>query len=214
MYAYRLATQTLTLPFIGMDDQRGTRLEVVVQKPSFFRSSPRDLLDPEAFLASLMLDGTPLSETKLVSGEYRSLVSGEYALVSVDSLRPGQTLRLDSQKYNTLKSNEFRLPRDLELQGTSDVSSVTYTTVGIPGDRVYQVSMMGMTEYSPRDIRYFAGYDQESCQDLSDISWRDMEPLRTTEIAPPVRDAQIQTMMVKLEYRTEKPDICIIAGVR
>ena len=74
--AFRLSSQTLTLPFVGSEKQIGSRLELVFSPPSFsFGDFSHDLLDREALLTSLV-HGEDESASGVVSGEYTLEMNG------------------------------------------------------------------------------------------------------------------------------------------
>ncbi len=69
-YAFRLSSQTLTLPFIGSEKQTGERMEIVLSPPSLSLGVSSDaIVDREALMAALVHEEGETTQPVL-SGEY------------------------------------------------------------------------------------------------------------------------------------------------
>lgn len=66
-YAYILSTETLTFPFIGMEDQYGSELQIIAARPSFFADASEKLLDMDAIRDSLYFGTQSLIQTPSLS---------------------------------------------------------------------------------------------------------------------------------------------------
>ena len=66
-YAYILSTETLTFPFIGMEDQRGSELQIIAARPSFLADPWEPLLDMDAIRSSLYFGTQSLVDTPSLS---------------------------------------------------------------------------------------------------------------------------------------------------
>jgi hypothetical protein len=57
-YAYTIATDTLSFPFVGQEKQQGGTLRFAVSRPSFLmQTSTGDVLDRDALLGAIQRDG-------------------------------------------------------------------------------------------------------------------------------------------------------------
>lgn len=118
-YAYILTTDTLSLPFVGQERQSGNVLQFVVAKPRFLVAGyDRNVIDQDALIQSLSLDGAPFDPT--ISGEGFITVSGEYVSIASNKITGSSILKIDSGIYNSVRSTEYRLPRDMILTETKN----------------------------------------------------------------------------------------------
>lgn len=242
-YAYSLSSQTLTFPFRGTETQYGYALQIPVTPPRLHFSWDDILLDTGAVLRSLTRNGIPLDEAAL-SGEYRIMTSKAY--IQIEDVTPNPKdppLILSSTLYNEQKSTPYILPRDITLTPTDIPRDLSFISEWDPRDQKYNITLYGLWEYSPDEIRYYAHY--EDWLDCSIMSWwspspytpynyipkgtpvsgevamtytGDLSPWIWKEISPRVltpssRDGQRWVSQVALPYDLSAWRLCIIAGV-
>lgn len=169
-YAYSLSSQTLTFPFRGTETQQGYAMQVLVAPPRLHFAPASDvLLDTGAVMSSLTRDGIPLT-TEAISGEYR--IQSTSAYISIEDTTPNPKdppLILSSALYNEKKTTPYTLPRDITLTPTDVPYDLSISLDGDPRDQKYNISLYGLGDYSPDEIRYYAHYAKSS--DCSISSW-------------------------------------------
>lgn len=193
-YAYILSTETLTFPFVGMEDQRGSELQVIASRPSFLADPSEKLLDLEAVRQSLFFGTSVLVNTPSLSGEYTLSVSGEYVGVSMKTFKKGESVTLSANTYNAKKTTKYRLGRDITLKPLDAPRSLDITPVGEPRDHTYTISMFGFDGYTPDHVRFYSytNMDDIDCR-VNDIPWHDAKLLHRETTAPLLKNGQIFT---------------------
>lgn len=193
-YAYILSTETLTFPFIGMEDQRGSELQIIAARPSFLADPTEKLIDIEAARQSLFFGTSALLDTPSLSGEYVMNVSGEYIGVTMKNFKKGQSIRLASDVYNAKRTTKYRFGRDITLTPLEIPRSLDITSVGEPRDHAYTISMFGFDGYTPEHVRFYSytNMDDIDCR-VNDIPWHDAKLLRRETTAPLMKNGQIFT---------------------
>jgi uncharacterized protein YfaS (alpha-2-macroglobulin family) len=171
-YAYGLTSETLTLPFLGSESQYGDTLDVVVSPPRLFFSGKNDiLLDPEAIQDSITLGGAPLPRAQLQK-DFDIIIGSSYIHIKYKSPidpKSSQSLKIVADTYNQKKTTPYRLPRDITLAYNDIPKSLSIDPLSDPRDQKYNISLYGLTDYTPSDIRYYAHYDASA--DCSISSW-------------------------------------------
>ncbi len=181
-YAYTVATDTLSFPFVGQERQEGTTLRFAVARPSFLmQSSTGAILDPDALLASLQRDGVNWNPT--VSSEGRISVSGEFVEIAMYQAKKDTRLHIDADIYNSLKNTSYKLPRSLDLVDTEIPRNLSISPAGLPRDRIFSLEMYGYEGLSPSDIRWYMHTDAgRGCDIRDDWDSRIFRPVGVTEI--------------------------------
>jgi hypothetical protein len=181
-YAYTIATDTLSFPFVGQERQEGTTLRFAVARPSFLmQSSTGAVLDPDALLASLQRDGVNWNPT--VSSEGRISVSGEFVEVAMYQAKKDTRLHIDADTYNSLKNTSYKLPHSLDLVNTETPRNLSISQAGLPRDRTFSLEMYGYEGLSSSDIRWYMHTDaSRGCDIRDDWDSQIFRPVGVTEI--------------------------------
>lgn len=181
-YAYTIATDTLSFPFVGQERQEGSTLRFAVARPSFLmQSSTGAVLDPDALLASLQRDGVNWNPT--VSSEGRISVSGEFVEVAMYQAKKDTRLHIDADTYNSLKNTSYKLPHSLDLINTETPRNLSISQAGLPRDRTFSLEMYGYESLSSSDIRWYIHTDaSRGCDIRDDWDSQIFHPVGVTEI--------------------------------
>jgi uncharacterized protein YfaS (alpha-2-macroglobulin family) len=211
-YAYILTTDTLGLPFQGQERQSGNFLEFVVAKPRFLLSGyDRNVIDHDALIGALSLDGKPFDPT--ISGEGQIIISGEYVFISSNKMTGSSILKVDASEYNATKSTTYRLPRDMVLTESKNPKELVINGFNEQRDRTYKIRLIWYGELRTSDIRWYKHTDpQKNC--LVQDAWDSLtfDPIQTT-ILESNTNGQIQTATTHLDFDPNVSRLCIIAGI-
>ena len=175
-YAYTLSSRTLTLPFSGSEVQYGDTLALVVSPPSLRLGMSSDLLiDPVAVGSSLTKGGVSLTKDTL-SWEY-TIESGP-AFVRIRDISPEKTdttpLILSAELYNEKKTTPYSLPKDIILHPSDTPKNISFDPEGDPRDQKYNITLYGLGDYTPDEIRYYVHYQPSTDCDIA--SWWSPKP--------------------------------------
>ncbi len=211
-YAYILTTDTLSLPFVGQERQSGNVLQFVVAKPRFLIAwYDRNVIDQDALIQSLSLDGVPFDPT--ISGEGLITVSGEYVSIASNKITGSSILRIDSGMYNSVRSTEYRLPRDMILTESKNPKEFSVLSEWEPKKKLYNVRLIGYGELLPWDVRWYMHTDASKNCYVGD-AWDSLGFLPVPAIEyQSDRDGQLQTGLFELAFDSNTPRLCIIAGI-
>jgi hypothetical protein len=181
-YAYTIATDTLSFPFVGQERQEGTTLRFAVARPSFLmQNSTGAVLDADALLASLQRDGVNWNPT--VSSEGRISVSGEFVEVAMYQAKKDTRLHIDADTYNSLKNTSYKLPHSLDLVNTETPRNLSISQAGLPRDRTFSLEMYGYEGLSSSDIRWYIHTDaSRGCDIRDDWDSQILHPVGVAEI--------------------------------
>lgn len=211
-YAYILTTDTLVLPFVWQERQSGNALRFVVAKPRFLLAwYDRNIIDQEALIDALTLDGKPFDPT--ISGEGYIFVSGEYVMIASNTMLGSSILKVDASEYNAKKSTPYRLPRDMVLTESKNPKELLITSYNEERNRTYDVRLIWYGNLTTRDIRWFKHTDpMRNCQ-ISD-AWDSLrfQSIQTTELESHT-NGQIQNARTVLDFDPNVSRLCIIAGI-
>lgn len=133
-------------------------------------------------------------------------------MLMTTALGEGEKIRIDASEYNEKKSTRYRLPRDLTLSPLSYPRSLTVTSIGLPRDKDYHVSMFGFGEYTPEHMKYYVKYSNTTPCNLS-TSWQEMSEIFPTVVRPLTKDGQMMEMDIHFDFNASRPYTCIIGGV-
>jgi hypothetical protein len=209
-YAYTIATDTFSFPFVGQERQQGKTLRFAVARPSFLmHSSTGVVLDADAILASLQRDGVNWNPT--VSSEGRISVSGEFVEVAMYQAKKDTRLHIDADTYNSLKNTSYKLPHSLNLVNTETPRNLSISQAGLPRDRTFSLEMYGYEGLSVSDVRWYIHTDASRGCDIHD-AW-DSRVFHLLSVAEITRDTvgQIEKANYRLNYDSTLPRVCIIA---
>lgn len=78
-------------------------------------------------------------------------------------------LILSADLYNKNKTTPYRLSKDITLQPSSLPRDLLIDREGDPRDQKYNISLYGLGDYTPDEIRYYAHYVDSA--DCSIVSW-------------------------------------------
>lgn len=211
-YAYILTTDTLSLPFVWQERQSGNTLQFVVAKPRFLISSyNRNIIDHDALIGSLTLDGKPFDPT--LSWEGYLTISGEYVSILANNMTASSILRLDASLYNTLRTTEYRFPRDMILTESKNPKEFSVYSEWEERDRNYNIRLVGYTDLWTKDVRWYMHNDPTKNCNISD-AWdsREFVTIPATEVRTD-KDGQIETAVYHLDFDPNTPRLCMIAWV-
>lgn len=209
-YAYTIATDTLSFPFIGQEKQQGSTLRFAVSRPSFLmQTSTGDVLDRDALLRSIQRDGANWDPT--VSSEGRFFVSGEFAEITVAQSHKDARIHIDADTYNSIKKTPYKLPHSLDLVDTQLPFTLSISPTGLPRDHTFSLEMYGYAGLSTSDVRWYMHTDaSRGCDMHEDWDSRVFHSLSTTQISQS-QVGQIERAQYKVNYDSTLPRVCIIA---
>ena len=175
-YAYTLSSRTLTFPFSGSEVQYGDTLSLAVSLPSLRLGQNSDILiDITAVKSSLIKSGVTLSKDTL-SWEY-TIESGP-AFVRIRDTSPEKVdiapLILSADLYNENKATPYRLPKDIVLHPSDTPKALSFDPEGDPRDQKYNITLYGLGDYTPDEIRYYVHYEPSADCDIA--SWWSPNP--------------------------------------
>jgi hypothetical protein len=144
----------------------------VVSPPKLIFADPDNmLLDAEAIQDSITLDGVLLSREQLWK-DFELLIGSSYVRIRSkirEMPKNPQSLKIVADTYNQKKTTKYRLPRDITLAYTDIPKDLSFNAEGDPRDQKYNITLYGLGEYTPNEIRYYAHH--EASADCSISSW-------------------------------------------
>lgn len=78
-------------------------------------------------------------------------------------------LILSADLYNRNTTTSYRLSRDIALYPSNTPRDLLIEREGDPRDQKYNISLYGLEDYTPDQIRYYVHY--QSSSDCSIVSW-------------------------------------------
>jgi uncharacterized protein YfaS (alpha-2-macroglobulin family) len=213
-YAFLLATKTLTEPFVWQTRQTGTALRFVLAKPTLiFGNYDAQIFDTGALVKSILKNDVPWNP--LVSGEGYMFVSGEYVeIASANTMKDGDTLRIDAKTYNANTPKKEHISSDIVLTYDTKPKIFDITATGLPKDKTYRVRLAGYPWYSSEDVRFYVHTNpNKNCfmQDAWDS--REFQKVSVKNKSTYKSDIQSTESEVVLDYDQNAPRLCIVAGI-
>ncbi len=117
-------------------------MRIALARPSFFsHTATGEVFDYDALLNSFTRDDKSWNPT--VSSESAISVSGEYIELSLYNPTKDTHIRLDADRYNSIKKTKYKLPYSVNLTTTDIPSGLFIDAIGLPRDRTVSVEMYG-----------------------------------------------------------------------
>lgn len=78
-------------------------------------------------------------------------------------------LILSADLYNENKATPYRLPKDIVLHPSDTPKALSFDPEGDPRDQKYNITLYGLGDYTPDEIRYYVHYEPSADCDIA--SW-------------------------------------------
>ncbi len=83
-------------------------------------------------------------------------------------------LILSADLYNEKKTTSYRLSKDIVLHPLDAPKSLSFDPEGDPRDQKYNITLYGLGDYTPNEIRYYVHYEPSADCDIA--SWGSPSP--------------------------------------
>lgn len=219
-YAFIMASDTMTLPFVGQSKQTGSHWMFPVALPNRLSdiTDQGPILDGSTIQEVLTVNGKPLNEAQKDALVFEGKDDFFNLRPRGDIFKEEDVFRVSSREYNEKKKTGYKLPNDIEFVYRSEVPrGLVIQEVGDPKEKTFSVEIYGFHGLSAKDIRWYAftSLDQNAPCGGEAPLWnaRRMRPISTRVIQSTLHGPR-EKAIVSVDVDTTQPRQCVIAGLQ
>lgn len=125
------------------------------------------------------------------------------------------TLRINAEKYNTLKKTSYRLPKDIRFTYSLAEKQLSVEENGLPKNAEYRVVLSGYDALSAKDIRWYVGNPHtSSCMNDDETLWDHgdyREVIAAKKDTPAAAPSDAEIFSLDVDTLTDRQ--CLVAGI-